>query len=186
MEWEPLGRQAVGFCGGFKAHTPSSPPPSPPANPPPPCPGWGGGGEGLEQRVGPGQGLGQRWEGPAGLRTSLRNGGLDGTSEQELPNRASFPGFRFEVPFLVQIQIYGGHKDGVFRQGRVPRPIGPKVSQGLLDPCVSTMVWVLQYQHQLKGFSGTSGSLCFHYVFPLHYGLGSSRLLWFLLHGKLD
>ena len=135
--------------------------------------GWGSGGKGEGW-----------WEG--GLRTSLRNGGLDGTSEQELPNRASFPGFRFEVPFLVQIQIYGGHKDGVFRQGRVPRPIGPKVSQGLLDPCVSTMVWVLQYQHQLKGFSGTSGSLCFHYVFPLHYGLGSSRLLWFLLHGKLD
>ena len=65
-----------------------------------------------------------RWEG--GLRTSLRDGGLDGTSEQELPNRASFPGFRFEVPFLVQIQIYGGHKDGVFRQGRVPRPIAQR------------------------------------------------------------
>ena len=97
-----------------------------------------------------------RWEG--GLRTSLRDGGLDGTSEQELPNRASFPGFRFEVPFLVQIQIYGGHKDGVFRQGRVPRPIGPKVSQGLLDPCVSTMVWVLQYQrlHGVLGF-GVNG-----------------------------
>ena len=115
------------------------------------------------------------WEG--GLRTSLRNGGLDGTSEQELPNRASFPGFRFEVPFLVQIQIYGGHKDGVFRQGRVPRPIGPKVSQGLLDP-----FWVLQYQHQPKGFSGTSGSLCFH------YGLGSSTSTFsrrLLLHGVL-
>ena len=104
------------------------------------------------------------WEG--GLRTSLRNGGLDGTSEQELPNRASFPGFRFEVPFLVQIQIYGGHKDGVFRQGRVPRPIGPKVSQGLLDPCVSTMVWVLQYQHQLDPCVSTMVWVLQHQRFP--------------------
>ena len=125
-----FGQAGCGFLRRVQGSHSFLSPPSPPANPPPPCPGWGGGGEGLEQRVGPGQGLGQRWEGPAGLRTSLRNGGLDGTSEQELPNRASFPGFRFEVPFLVQIQIYGGHKDGVFGQGRVPRPIGPKVSQG--------------------------------------------------------